>query len=154
MATYTDPNTFKRDVFPVGPDEIPQRIIDRAAEYAYNRINSRLMNVYAVPFTTVPPEIVTISDMLTKCFALALQAKRAPILPKPGKANRASESECEQAAVWMDELVAGRSGLTGVSATDLAVHTRASHTPIFDLDDSVNHHPDPDLLDQIDQERD
>ena len=157
MATYTDTELFQRDFFPTGTDEMFPRLLERAAEIAYHYVNSRLGGTYAVPFAApTPGEIVAISDMLTKCVVIALQSRRTPVLPKAGAQKRNQvDGDCALAILWLDDLERGRSVLTGVAprASAQGYHTRAGHTPIFDVDDSVNHVPDPDLLDQIDLER-
>lgn len=158
MATYTNTGTFQRDVMPSGTDDTFPRILERAASMAYEYINSRLSTAYTVPFAApYPGGIVAISDLLTKCIATSLQARRTPILPKPGKQKRDQvDGDCALAILWLDDIVAGRATIPGiaVAANAAGYHTRDGYTPIFDVDSSLNHQPDPDLIDRIHDERD
>jgi len=158
MATYTDTAIFQRDVMPAGADAMFPRIIERAAGIATAYIDSRLSAAYTVPFAApYPATVVAISDLLTKCIAASLQARRTPILPKPGKQKRDQvDGDCSLAILWLDDLVAGRATLPGIVLAGNAAgyHTRDGYTPIFDVDSSANHRPDPDLLDRIESERD
>jgi hypothetical protein len=157
MATYTDVDLFTRDYMPVGADDVLRRLIQRGAEMAYAYINSRLSVRYTVPFSaTYPAEVVAISDMLTKCFTLSLQTKRGPVLPKGGRGNRDGVDDgCKLAVCWLDDIVAGRAELTDTpTATGVAAYfTRSGYKPIFDVDDSTQHRPDPALIEKIDAER-
>jgi len=86
-VTYTDVTIFQRDFMPSSADGVFPRLIERAARIATSYIDMRLATRYTVPFTAPYPEIiVTISDLLTKCAVAALQARRAVVFPRPGKA--------------------------------------------------------------------
>ena len=156
MATYTNTEVFQRDFFPTGTDEVFPRLLERAAEIAYHYINSALGGTYAVPFTDpAPGSIVSISDMLTKCFVLQLQSRRSPILPKMNNKER-MDGDCARAVEWLQAL--RRQEMTMPEVAPLpgtgAVAMPGDFHPIFDVDDSLNHLPDPDLLDKIERERD
>lgn len=155
MATYTNTETFERDFAIPSSGQLFNRLITRSAVIAYNYINARLAGVYAVPFVTSPPLIIDISDILTRCVVMKLQMGKAPVAPKPPK-DRAPKDDCEFAILMLDDLVKGTVTLPGVPMLSgaLAVHTRDGYTPIFDVDSSLNHQPDFDLIDHIESERD
>jgi hypothetical protein len=155
MSTYTDVSTFERDVAPAGAGDQYARLLARGARMAYNYINARLNGIYTVPFsTTYPPLIVDISDLLTRCIARKLQAGNAPIIPKKVKRDGAQD-ECSTAVLMLDDLVSMAATLPGVPVLSGAAgyHTRAGFNPVFDMDDSINQQPDPDLIDQVEGER-
>ena len=155
MATYTDTAAFARDFAPVGAGENFPQLVERAAVIAYNYINARLAAVYAVPFVSVPGHITDISDLLTRCLSMKLQAGRVPMLPKAPKRD-AAQDDCSLAVMMLDDLVVGRSTLPGVTpiSASMGVHTRDGFPPIFDVDSSLNHQPDRRLLETIESERD
>ena len=132
------------------------RLVERAARIAKSYIDSRLRERYAVPFTApYPEEIVSISDILTKCMVISLQAKHAPIMPKALKKRDDAHDGCSLAVLWLDDLASGKASLELPQTTGAAgLHTRQGYTPIFDVDSSTNHAPDTDLIDRINRERD
>jgi len=158
MATYTNTTTFSRDVYPVGAGETFPRLLERGAVIAYNYINSRLASLYTVPFAApYPGIIVDISDLMTRCVAMKLQSGRVPAIQmdKPKAKREGPQDDCALAVMMLDELVIGTGiipGLTPIAASS-GYHTRATFTPIFDVDSSISHYPDSDLIDKINRER-
>lgn len=152
---YTNTTNFQRDIMPAGTDEVLPRIIDRAAAMAYDVINAKLGSKYTVPFSPVPDIIVTCSDWLTKCFAVALQQKRAPLLPKGGKA-KPLVTDCDMGYQILDALADGTMAIPGVSqsSSSAGLHTNNGYSPVFGLDDSMNHEPSSALIDATESERD
>jgi hypothetical protein len=156
-VTYTNTETFQRDFAPAGVDANFPRLVTRAAVMAYNYINSRLGTRYSVPFAApYPSAVVDISDLLTKCFVTALQARRTPIMPKPGTMGRDMQDDCGVAIAMLDDIVSGDSIIPGMSESGSGqpFHSHGTYIPIFDLDDATAHRPDSDLLDRIDDSRD
>jgi len=156
MAKYSDIDLFRRDFWPTAANETYPRIVDRAAEIAYDYINSRLSRRYTVPFSgpPYPSTIVSISDLLTKCVAASMQAKRSPQLSKGDGKRSGGTDDCSMALDWLNDLASGEQIIPGVATlVSDGYHTRAGYTPIFDVDSAVNHQPDPDLIDKIIDER-
>jgi hypothetical protein len=153
-VTYTDVTIFQRDFMPSSADGVFPRLIERAARIATSYIDMRLATRYTVPFTAPYPEIiVTISDLLTKCAVAALQARRAVVFPKAGKGTRGGTDECALGREMLDELAEGDAIIPGLTLSATGFHTRDGYVPIFDVDSSVNHRPDSELLRKISRER-
>lgn len=155
---YTDVDKFARDIWPAAPGQQLPRVVIAAARMSFDFINSTLGNKYPVPFAAPYPSIiVTISDLLTKCIATALQARKSPQMPKMGsiKREKAFDNECTMAAFWLQELMLGTMTITDVppSTVNEALYTRAGFTPFADVDNELNHRVDPDLIDRIERER-
>ena len=152
MATYTDV-TELRSVWRVPEEQVKPDQMQRAAKMAYNEVNAKLSGVYPVPFSSpYPPKIVDISDMMTKTIALMLSVKRGGIKIDEMDFNA---GEIHLAMKWLEELRKAESDLPGYSRTyDEAYHTMEGYTPIFNVDGSLNHLPDTDLLEDIADERD
>jgi hypothetical protein len=150
MAFYTNPHTLTRDTWDITDDEVLRRVLNRAAEMAYNKINRYMSGIYTVPFSVVAvlPDVKDISDILTKGYALAF-AKRGQV----------NVSEIEELKMGHDELMAiikGTADIVGATrlSTRGAVHTMEDYSHIFDMDDSVFHFPDTDYLEDVADKRD
>lgn len=155
MAIYTDPETLIRDFWQIPATQMPQEIIERAAIMAYNKINSCLAGIYTVPFSTTPPEIKDISDLLTKSLAMMFHLKRGGPKIDPSKKTSQKFGEAELALEWLKNIVAGQCGITGETRlTTRGPSFRPDYVRIFDVDSVFNHLPDENLLDAIDNERD
>jgi len=152
MAQYTDIDELRRE-WGVKQESVTTDLLRRAAEIAYAKINSVLNSTYTVPFTESPMwvEVVAISDLLTKHYALLLGAKRGG--PKVKKGDM-MQGELLAAKEWLEGLVAGTMDIVGLArkATD-AEHTMSDYTRIFDLDPALSHLPDRDYLDDVSDER-
>jgi hypothetical protein len=142
MATYSDPKTFRKTFLQVKDDEIYWRVMDRAAEMAYNMINSVLNSVYSVPFSPTPDLILDISDMLTKHFAAMMTA---------GMTRMDTAKEWETAVDWLNQLRAQKMDLPGVArlSTTSAEFFPGDYVQIFDVDSEYYQMPDDDLIDSI-----
>lgn len=151
MATYTDVDAFRRDVWQVTSEDVSPAILSRAATMAYNKINAVLSGVYSVPFSaTYPPIIVDISDMLTKGIALALSLERGSIA-----LSEDQRTEYQMAVDELREIVSGGMGIVGQTrlSTRGAYHNMEDYRPIFDLDSSLNHRVDVNYLEDVATDR-
>jgi hypothetical protein len=154
MAVYTSTGTFNELFFPtVTPKPSPEQL-QRAAVIAYNYINARLDGIYPVPFASAPGLIVDISDLLTKCYARAISLGNTPTTPKKVPRDKPGADGCGIAVVMLDDLVANRAQLPGISRLNGADGaTERTGGTTFDIDDPIDHVPPRSVLDEIASER-
>ncbi len=80
-------------------DDLDSTVIDKLAQDTYTLINARLRGRYPVPFTTVPAEILQISDVITM---QALYSRKGAL--------KLSDGLARQYKTALDDLNAYRNG--------------------------------------------
>jgi len=137
----------------MGEAQLAGSLIERGRRNAYATINSKLEPAYPdqVPWTSgsEPEMIYEIANKLAMCFILTRKNPGSDPLDK----NR-REQYCEEPIKMLDELASFEMELPEIDVPfgETVYHTR-DYTPACDIDDIENQEVDPDLLDQIADER-
>jgi len=150
MATYTDVNAFRRDVWPAGAN-VDLKFVQYAAELSFDVINASLDKVYSVPFATTPGIIEKISDMLSRVVAEWLVSRGR--LPTVGEVE--TQTGMLSPFKMLEALRMGEMDIPGETrkaATGASVNT-ADYMHIFDYDSAFGHVPDPDWITEAEDRR-
>lgn len=120
---------------------------------ADNLINAKVGGIYAVPFTTTPPLIQTLSDEIS-AFLIMRTLFTEDSVNKNDWILMFRES-----LKMLDEIAAGKVTLVDSTGVAISVQTHAissnngDYTPTFDMDDSEDQAVDADLLQAIEDAR-
>lgn len=143
-------------------NEIPGSLITTSLRKATRLINSYLVPVFAdqIPFTTipsVPKQLEEISSDMATYFTLrSASAKVGPIdLEKKRDYYDAYMDPVNGILVMLrDRKIQLSELLTTGYGDDVKASRQQNRSPIFDVDDEKNARVDPDLLNDIQQDRD
>lgn len=138
----------------LGEIQLPGALITRGGRSATRYINGKLERVYpdSIPFTagSVPVLIVEVANELAECW---IRRKQYPGISPMSKEDT---SACDSANQMLDDIADEKIELPELSASDTVgdvKHTRAGFTPVFDMDSVLDQEVDPELLEEIDSER-
>ena len=160
MARYVSVETFKRDFWPKGKSA-GLTFINGAASAATNIIDAALAGVYDVPFSLspvaqkYPPVIVDIARLFTKMVVeyMMERGRMVQVTPELKIAmNPMDLLEKIRSRKW--QILDADGDLISPKSSASSHVQGADYPPIFNLDDALKHVPDPDLLDEIELERD
>ena len=143
-----------------GEEEIPGALIIKSLQKSTRLINMYLEPVYAdqIPFTTaasVPRFLEEVGNDIGTYYVFRSAYAKLGNLPDDKKADyfgRYVDTEPPGFLVQIAERKIQLSELASSSLSD-AQNSRKGYTPIFDIDADTNQDADPDLLDDINQER-
>ena len=139
-----------------GEGQISGALIERGRRYAYSVINGKLLPTYpdSIPWASgsEPNLIYEISNKLTQCFVL--NAKNVGNEPLDKKKR---QDLCIDPMDLLDDIANLEVQLVGEEnpiGSNNVYHTRKDYTPVADMDSIDNQQIDPDLLDDIKDDRD
>ena len=112
-------------------------------------IDASLVHRYVVPFTPTPALIKPIS---TDFAAYITKYRKDPRMVTDPQSE--GERQVAIAANLLDQLRKGEINLPGVAERQMIESTMEDYTPIFNLDEEVEHVLDEDLADAIEDARD
>jgi len=137
----------------MGEAQLSGALITRAQRNAYATINSKLESSYPsqVPWASgsEPALLYEIANKLSMCFILTRKNPGSDPLDK----NR-RERYCEEPIKELDQIAEFEMQLPEISSPlGAKVSHNRDYTPVCDMDDLENQRVDPDLLDDIVDER-
>ena len=147
---YITAAEVRTNIWKVTVNEVGNDFVEEAIGMAAADIDSALGGVYSVPFeATYPPVIVAINNALVRYYGQFITGHVFTNLHDPD----------QKAFDWAQEklkaLKAGTAIIPGLSRSGARVRCNTSgYHPTFDRDAPEQWGPDPDMLDEIADERD
>jgi len=139
----------------MGEEQISGALIERGRRSAYATVNSKLQQAYPsyVPWASgsEPNIIYEIANKLTMCFVLSRKNPDSQPLSKERRVEY-----CEEPMDMLDKLASFEMEFPEIETPlgDRVYNTRSGYTPACDMDDVENQRIDPDLLEDIADDRD
>ena len=127
-----------------------EAMIARAEAY----INGKLACRYTVPFTTVPPLITTLATEIAAYFVMRT------LFTQDSQNQSEWTVTFMEAMKMLDDIVTGKCVIVNTSGAEVSFSAdpvssnNQEYTPVFDVDEVENSVIDPDLLEDIADEKD
>lgn len=129
-----------------------EELVAKHISRAEGLVNSYLACRYSLPFTTVPPDVIRLTEDITSWFLIrAGQWQVGTINPYVADYKGAIDDLKEIRAGTL--CLTNTNGSVIATSTDTIKSSTADYTPIFEIDDSINWNPDDDKVTDLESSR-